>query len=520
MTIKDKSYITSRYNDFGWGLNVRDSSESIDNKQATLAVNVVSEGNKIMTIPGYSELLTLSTWASRWQAIETYDGSIYAIYNSNLYAYNISTQVTKIQLAAVSSTTDTYRIIITKSFSWGTAICLINTNSSTVEDVKVYEFDWTSFTPKTLTWLSNKNFKAWMWYEGRLFLGWNPLSPSVMYYSKVSASWLPDNMYNFSWYPSNAQMIGDWEAIVHMLTNHNEVFIVKKTSIHRITWEKDTTTAYAFLTRQETSTWAVNWFCVIPVEQDIIYFDWINLRRLSYEININSMNDDSISREITPFIASLPSSQPNATMWFAYPYVKLNLRDKFSQENALAVVYNIVDKSHTIQTWISWTQWAWGIIGIRRSCYFMDASSSKIYEDNKWDTYNWGEIFQSFITKFFSEWDSVDYKRISQCEIKWNVTPESRLYIDVWVDWNLITTKEIYKKWIISPTVGSASIWNTLLGWNDEGEYAYMREFKERIEIFSDGRTYAIWVRWNFQWKFELHYLGTTWKWIKAYDIH
>lgn len=72
---------------------------------------------------------------------------------------------------------------------------------------------------------------------------------------------------------------------------------------------KDTGSAVAYVFRQETATGALNNKCVVPVEQDIIYFDGINIRRVSYEVNINSLNDDSISKEVNPIIEALPDSQ-------------------------------------------------------------------------------------------------------------------------------------------------------------------------------------------------------------------
>ena len=67
--------------------------------------------------------------------------------------------------------------------------------------------------------------------------------------------------------------------------------------------------------------------------------------------NINALNDDSISKEISNLFLDFPSNQSgNATMYFAYPFVKLCIRDKFSTNNSVGILYNIVDKSYSVQT--------------------------------------------------------------------------------------------------------------------------------------------------------------------------
>ena len=489
-----------------------------------------SEWNKLITMPWFAQYVTIWSWVTKWQAISLYSWKILIIHNRNLYIYDTVTWATFTKTNAVANAVDTYRILTTKSFSsWNISIVCINTNISTVENVMAYEFDGTTFTtinepswgnPKWI-WLTDRNFKCGTFYEGKLFLAWNPKYPSSLYTSKTWSVIDSTHIYDFGAYDASAQNIWDWEPIVNITTNHNELFVFKTNSVWRLNGTKDTWTNFGYIFKQETATWAINSMCVVAVEQDIIYFDWLNIRRLSYEQNINALNDDSISKEISPVIAWLPDSQStNATMYYSYPYVKLFLRDKFSTNNSVAVVYNIVDKSYSIQTWIEVVQWVGGFVNNRRTAYFVTSQTSTIYQDNIGYTYNWGNIFASHKSKRFVLWDGVDYKRISQIELYGAITPWLKAYIDIYVNSKLIDTREVFFEEDILPTTWSTEFWNTLAGANNESEVSLLRDFVARYEYFNDGRDVSFWVRSNWQWKVEIHWLNVMAKAIRAYDIH
>ena len=526
MWLKDKGYQTLRLNDFWGWINVRNSNDSIDDKQWQIGVNVVSDGNKLSTIPWYVQYVAPWTWVSRWQAIALYTWLILVLHNRNLYIYNTTSWVTYTKTNAVANAVDTYSILTTKAFSWQIAIVIINNNLLTTEDIVAYEFDWTTFTTKTFTSLADKNFKCGMFYDWKLLLWGNPKFPSSLYGSKTWLVALPNNIYDFSAYDSSAQNVWDGEPIVAILSNHNELFIVKTNSIWRSQWPRDSwadavSKSYSYILRQETATWAINSQCVLAVEQDVIYFDWLNLRRLSYEVNINALNDDSISKEISNLFLDFPSNQSgNATMYFAYPFVKLCIRDKFSTNNSVGILYNIVDKSYSVQTWIEVVQWVGWFVNNRRTAYFISAQTSMVFQDNIGYTYNWGNINVSHKSKRYVLWDWVDYKRISQVELYWNISPWLESTIDIYVNGDIIDSRKILFSDIILPTTGSSNVWDTLLGWNSEGLNNPMRDFVVRYEYFNDGRDLTFWIRSNGQGKLELHWLNLMYKNIKAYDIH
>lgn len=529
MGLKDKWYNTLRWTDFGWWLNVRDSDDSIDDKQWTVGVNVVSEGNKLCTLSWYTDFLTPESWATKGQAIAVYSNLVLTIHNKNLFVYNTTTKLTYTKSNAVWSATDVYQILTQKSFWTKVTIVLINTNNATTENVMAYEFDWTTFTtvneaagaaPKWV-WIADRNFKCGAFHQGKLLLWGHPSFPSSLYSSRTGSVTFPNYNYDFSAYDSSAQNVGDGEAIVSIIINHNELFIFKTNSVHRNFWNTDTWTSYAYQFKQESATWALNQFCAIPVEQDVIYFDGLNIRRLSYEQNIQALNDDSVSKDISPIFASLPSDQSkNATMYYAFPYVKLCLRDKFSLDNAVNILYNVVDKSYSIQNGMQVIQGASWFVNNKRTAYFVTSIGSTVYIDNSWYAYDDGNINFSHKSKRYVLGDGVDYKRISQVEAYGQVTPWLRTTIDIYVDGTVIDSREIYYEEDILPTTWSTEMGNSLLGANNESQINAFRTFVVRYEYFNDWRDFSFWIRWNWQWKFELHGLNLMYKNIKAYDLH
>lgn len=522
MSILNKRYVTSRWNDFWGWINVRVSSDSIDDKQCVLSNNMVSEWNKIVTINWYVQYITHWAWVSKWQAIALYDKYVLSIHNRNLYVYNASTWVTYTKTNAVANAVDIYQIITTKSLStWYISIILINSNILTTEDIVWYEFNDVSFTNVTFVWLINKNFKAWAFHSDRLFLWGNPKYPSTLYYSQSASATSPTLIYDFSWYNSNARAIWDWEPIVKILSNIDELYVVKTNWFHKKTWEFDNWTSFAFVFVQQSATWALNPHCVIPVEKDILYFDWINMRRISYEANMAALSDNSISKEILPIIWSLPQNQSaNATMYYSYPFVKLFLRDKFSSDNTVWILYNVVDKSFSTQTWVNVTQWIGWFVSNKRTAYFVTSQTSTIYQDNFWVTYNSWNIDSSYKSKRYVLWDGVDYKRVTQVELYGEMSTWFTVSIDIYVNWVVIDTRELFFEEVIQPTTWSSPFWNSLFwAFNEDGDSS-MRSYVARYEYFNDGRDFQFWIRSNWQWRFELHWLNIIYKSIKAYDNH
>lgn len=528
MWLKDRGYVTSRWNDFGGGINLRQSNDSIDDKQSQIAINVASEGNKLITLPWYVSYYTPAAWVTKGQAITIYQDYVISLHNRNLYVFDTTTSTTYTKANAVANAVDIYSIITTKSFGWDISIVCINSINSTTEDIVWYEWNTTThvFSNITFTSLANKNFKCGAFYDWKLLLGGNPSFPSSLYYSKTWSVAAPTDLYDFSAYSSWAQNIGDGEAITWIISNNSELFVFKTNSVWKNTWYNDTwadavSKSFAYIFKQISQTWSINPHTFVAVEQDVLYFDWLSIRRLSYEQNMAALSDDSVSKDIESVFTQLPSDQRNnATMYYSYPFVKTFLKDKFSVSNSVGILYNVVDKSFSIQQWVEATQWVGWFISNKRSCYFVTSQTSTVYKDWVWTSYQWGNINVSHLSKRYVLGDWVDYKRISQLELYWKTSPLLTTYVDVYVNWLLIDTRTIYKADVLVSTTGSAPLWNSLFGANSEDDPNELQDYVERFEYFNDWRDFQFWIRSNWQWRFELHWLNLMYKAIKAYNIH
>ena len=516
---------TSRFSDFSGGINLRNSADRINDNQFQELINMSSEGNKLIVIKWFKFLkqLTGDSTVGKVQWMELFSNYLICVYKANLYIYNLSTWVVTIQTSAVTSQTDRFQIVINKLTD--ISIVLINTNPSTTEDIRAYEFNISTlaFVNKTFSWLSNKNFKCGAFYEGKLMLGGNPSAPSVLYFSKTFWATSLANIYDFSAYNSASQVVGDGEAIVSFASNNTEFFIFKTNSIWKIVGSTDTWSSYAYQLRQETSTWIINPFCIVNVEKDIIYFDGTTFRRISYEQNIQALSDSAIGKDIEPWIKSLSQNQrDNAFMVYAYPYVKLILRSNTSQVNDFWILYNVVDKGFSTQIGIDGSIWANGIFNNQRVAYIGSQFDSSIFQDNESLSYNDGDISFKSRSKKVNFGDGVNYKQFLRMEFNWIITIWLQAYITIYVDGKEITTKQIDSSPSseLAPTFGATVFGASPIGSNNNVDEGTTTSFETKIELYNSGREIEYIISGNGQWILELNGQTITYKHTLAYDIH
>lgn len=525
MTRRVNAFKTSRFSDFSWGINLRNSPDKINDNQFQELNNMSSEGNKLNTIKWFKFIKQLtwdgSVWSVQW--IKLFSNYLICIFKANLYVYNLTTWVVSTQAVAVISQTDRFQIVINKLTD--ISIIIINTNPTTIENIKAYEFNLTTlvFVNKAFTWLSNQNFKCWAFYEGKLFLWGNPSAPSVLYFSKTFWALSLANIYDFSAYNSASQVVWDWEAIIWFASNHTEFFIFKTNSIWKVITSIDTGTSYVYQLRQETATWAINVFCISNVEKDIIYFDWTTLRRISYEQNIQALSDSSIGKDIENGISSLTQTQKdNCFMIYSYPYVKLVLRSNTSTVNNFAILYNVVDKWFSTQTWIEaniGTNWIYNNVKVS---YIGSQFDSTIFQDNISVNYNDSDITFYARSKEITFWDWVNYKQFYRMEFNGIITIWLSTSISIYVDGKLIITKTINSNpWSsLAPTIGTATFGSTPIGGNNIIVEWNTTNFETKIELYNTWKKIEYLLSWVGQGTLQLNWQTVTYKHTKAYDIH
>lgn len=505
ITSNPQRFTPVRINDFSWGINLRVSADLIDDNQFQEIYNMSPEGNKLILIKGYTIAKTLAgSWRINW--IKLFSNYLFVLTQWNLVAYNLNTWNTYTQTSVYSNLSDRYQIVVDKRVD--ISIIIVNANTDTTEDIKAYEYDTTgnTFTSKTFVGLSDKNFKCAAIYQWKLMLGGNPKSPSILYYSKTSDALAMTNLYDFSGYNSWSQPVDDGEAIVAFASNNTEFFVVKKNWFHKITSDKDTLSAYGYVLNKETQSWVINPFSILNVNKEIIYFDGVTVRRLSYEQNIQALSDSAIGEPIEKIFENLSQSQANnAFMVYAYPYVKLYLRSNLSTENDFCVLYNTVDKAFSIQTAIEWNVGDYWMYGNKNVSYVGSRFEPTIYKDNEWTSFNEGDVVAYAKSKKLTMGDGVAYKLFRLIEFKWNVTIWLPVTFSIYWDGKLITTKTISSTSIttIASTMGSSTFGSTLIG-SSWGSWDNTTTFELKIPLYNTVRQLEYTIDIEGQWIFEL----------------
>lgn len=402
---------------------------------------------------------------------------------------------------------------------------------------KAFTYD-TTFTTnptvQTFTWLT-----AWFTatcsivYDWRLFLAqYYTASPSIARPNVITWSkWIvsladPSPIFDFSALSSSSQVCWDWTPITAFIIWQDKLYIWKANSIWKA-WEVQITydssdvviwVAYPLL--QETQTWPINHKSITNVMQDIIYYDWINVRRLSYEENFSALKDSSISENIFPLMIALPTDQTNACSYFIYPYYKLHLRTELSVSNDTTFVYNVINKAWSTQTGLQVDIWV-SAYNKKQVAYFWGIYNWKVYEDNLEYNYDWLEVKRRFKSKAFSFWDRVDNKRIFQIELTWRLEEEQNVYVDIYWDFNKIgSTRTIY----LDSENFMETTWSTLAwvstAWANWINLSKVHDFTERYETFFDSSIYQFTIEYEGTKYFELQSHHVQFKFVNPYKTH
>ena len=530
MTVKSQ---TKRYSDLGWGINTYKSPSDIEDKESQVLINYSTQGNKIVNLPWYTGIYNFWTWAKKVVWLKDVGNYLYVIYDKVLYIRNKTTwadvtfNLTKFTNDWTLASRSYYNILVGKVADR----FIIITDNDAKDDLYFLYFDWTTVTDKTsdTTWLTNKKFRTAWFYRWVVFLwGWE-LNPSALVNSWQSWPIDSDYILYFWTLPSPStttvggqNIIGDDEPITWFITRQDVMYIMKTNSIWKITdiyADEATPSKPVVLWVKETWTWITGQWAVQNVLQDILYFDWNSVRRLSYEQNNLALKDVSISDEkISNVISSLPDNQRKAQSLFVYPYFKVFLRSDLSDENDVALVYNVIDKSWSIQKNIKVTV-ASSWYENKSVAYFWGIWWGRIFRDSDNASFDWWDIQWEWLSKSYSWWEDVDYKRVYEVEIYWKVSPWFLLTIDIYNWMNIIKSIEV-----LSNTNPTSTTWNSLIGTTTFGwiweNTPPMSEFKKRVDLYSDWREFSIGMRTSWIWNFEIHWINFLFNFINPYDIY
>jgi len=346
-------------------------------------------------------------------------------------------------------------------------------------------------------------------YQGKLILWGFIDNQNSLMHSKTSSITDPFLTLDFSGYNSGSQLIWNNSSITWFQVGENWLHVFKSDEVWFSNTEKDTGTFFDFIFNKSTTTWAINQRVVTEVEQELFYYDDItkNVRRLSYEENLITLRDTSISREIETIFEQLADDQSNATASFKYPNYKLFMRSKLSWTNVndVALVYNVDRKSWAIETeklcsvshkGLLWSSFEW-----------------VIFEDDEWV----GTIGEA-ISKEFDFGDAIDFERFWEIEVWWAMDETITLFVDFFVWGELKRTVQINTKWNQTWTLWTKTLWTSILG----GDFAtiWLIPFAERINLYFDWQNCNFWLRYEWLWQIEIHDVHIQHKRLKWFRIY
>lgn len=523
-----KGVTNSRFKENGGWMNRLFADTWINDNESILLENFTVEGWKIVPLPWYQKLKEFNTDSGGIQWMGSYWDVIVALHNWTLYVYNLVSKVTKSLGSAVTSWLK-YHVNV---FQDKIIVC---NNTETPKAFTYDTFFSTNPVTQAFTWLSTWfTASCSISYNWRLFFAqykvWASwvVRPNVLLWSKWITT-LADlsPMFDFSALTSSSEMVWDWTPITAFAIGQDNMYIWKANSVWKV-WEVNlaydnaaspAVIGVSYPINQVTNTWPINYKTFTNVQQDLFYYDWVNVRRLSYEQNTLALKDSSISENIFPLMNELPVDQTNACSYFVYPYYKLHLHTDTSSSNDYGLVYNVINKAWSIQTWLEVDIWV-SAYNKKQVAFFGWLYSWVVYEDNIDYNYDWFPVVRKWLSKVFDFWDRIDYKRIFQIELNGRIDQEQDVEVDFYGDWNIISTRSIYYPILdIKDTTWAITAW-VATAWWDWLKTNPLQDYKSRYETYFDARIYQLWITYEGTKYFELQSHHVQFKFVNPYDIH
>jgi len=492
MTRIKHNYRNDRLNDSSWGLNLENSPNDIEDKQWTKLLNWNFEWNKLIASKDELEVYD-EGWTTEvsWLLIDWTD--VWYIHNQIIYK-NWVNQIT-------SWTLPDKRWNMT---FW--ADILIMTAEDGTQGVWTLEAWAVAVKSTTFTGLPRYNTV----YNWKLILGWYDITPNSVLHSKTASITDTSLLFDFSAYNSWSALVWDWSAVTWFSVGENWLYVFKEREVWYSNSEKDTTTTFDLIYNKITSNGNLNQHTITEVEQETFYFDFKNksVRRLGYEVNLTTLRDSAISKEIEPIFSELSDNQDYATTSYAYPNYKLFLRSKLAGANTndVCLTYNVDRKSWLVEDLKD--------CSVSHKGYFGSSYEWKIFKDDaQVKEWQWEAI-----SKHFDYWDWVDNKRFVELELIGKMSSTMTLYVDIYVDWNLKTTKTINVDEKIGSTLWTNVLWASVLwSWKITDDITF---FRRRFDFFYEWQHYEYWLRYDWIGRVEISDRNSQYKFIKAYKIY
>ncbi len=364
-------------------------------------------------------------------------------------------------------------------------------------------------------WVPN----VWTLYQWRAIFGWYG-NDTITYSQPDKVETTAFELMTMTGYPANVQWVSEWNSwnVVGFHTSEDWLYVFKNNSIHKTNTDKDTGTIFTYIFSKITDNWALSQRTICWGWQEVFYYDHLNraIRRLSYEQNLTTLRDTSISSEIEDLLRALPeddeaNDERFTKLWslnYTYPYLEFNYSDETSpyiytswvDENLKyrlpnkTLVYNVYNKSWSKRT--------------EKEDNAPMCVAGNYFWTTDWDVWlsNYGFTNKegTSLSKEYTFTDDVDFKRIGELEIVGDIT---------WIGWTKTlevgvqideTDAEIGLPATITRRIIEATDWQTV-------------RFRERIDLFDDWErmTFSLDHSWNG--KIEISDVNIKWKPLQVF---
>ncbi len=482
------TFRNNRTYDFGGGLNLRNSANQIEDKQSQVCENFNFEWNRLINSKRLRELYNL--WGTtQIQGIKEYNWDVYFVHAGKFYINGVE--------QTMSWTLPDKRVNI--ALWWDLVFFTFET-----WDEDPHYLD--GGTLASVSWIGQPKYNVI--YNGKWILG--GYDNDNIYYSKTAWPTTKSDIYDFSAYAAGSQSVwgnSTW-VITGLSVGESGLYAFKTDEVLLSNSVKDTWTDFSFIFNTVTNTWAINQYTIAPVKQDLFYYDGKQkaVRRLSYERDLVTLRDTTISDEIEPIFATLADDQTNATASYLYPNYKLFMRSRFAwiDYNDVCLTYNVHNKSWTTET---------GKACFVSHGWFLGSTfEGKVWKDDELPWKEWERL-----SKEWDFWDWVDNKRYGELEIIGKLQSTLTLYVDVYVNWQLEETIDINVDENVSWTLWTRTLGTSVLASGSTNEQ--LVSFRERRNLWLEGQYVTIGYRYEWIGDVEISQENIQWKPIKGYEL-
>ena len=142
--------------------------------------------------------------------------------------------------------------------------------------------------------------------------------------------------------------------------------------------------------------------------------------------------------------------------------------------------------------------------------------SNIIYKDDNTYWIDWITKTGIYLSKQYSMWDNIDYKRFWEIELSWSISAWITAKIEVLSDWEIIWEWEIIWKDTVYSTLWTTTLWTM----PTDNNILSTSAFTKKIDLFNEWQYIQYRIITNWAWIFELSNVNILYKFINNFTIY